>query len=386
GGERGRYLPDGSIAALSSTREPETRTEPAAPAPNAGAALTETEREMLAIWSEVLDEPVELHDDFFELGGHSLLGVRLLALVKKRLGRTLALPVLFGASTPAALAAKVDDTGEGRGFVHLVPMGGEQGTLPPIYLVHPAGGTVFKYADLTRHLGPDRPVYAIQAVGQTGGEPLRTVDLMAQAYVEELLRLQPQGPYHLAAWSAGGTIAMEMAHRLRAAGHEVPLVGMMDSSPPNAEKPIPDPVQLYRRLAAGLSHAEPADLDELEAGIRVLPIDDRLAYLAQWLGAHGAESRVHELDGLKPVVEVFRAIVAATRRHPLAPYPGRVTLFCAEQARGEGWVQADLPGLWKPFVSGELEVVVVPGSHVTMVNEPHVRALAAAIDAAMARS
>jgi amino acid adenylation domain-containing protein len=387
-GERGRYLPDGSIAIASSTQTLEAPTAaPASPAPDAGAALTETEREMLAIWEEVLGEPVELHDDFFELGGHSLLGVRLLALVKKRLGRTIALAVLFASPTPALLSAQVDDTGEGRDFVHLVPMGGQESELEPILLVHPAGGTVFKYADLVRHLAGDRPVYAIQAAGVTdGAEPLRTVDLMAQAYLEEVMRLQPQGPYYLVGWSAGGVIVMEMAHRLRAAGHEVALAGLLDSSPPNAEKPIPDPVQMYRRLASGLSTTEAAELDSLEVEIRALPIDDRLPYLARWLGAHGAESRLAELDGLRPVVEVFRANVAATRRHPLAPYPGRVTLFCAKEARGEGWEKADLPGLWKPFVSGQLEVVVVPGSHITMVDEPHVRDVAAAIEAAIARS
>ncbi|HEU4561305.1 MAG TPA: amino acid adenylation domain-containing protein [Longimicrobium sp.] len=387
-GERGRYLPDGFIAPAFSTQEPEARTEAAvsAPVPDAGAGQTETEREMLAIWHEVLGEPVELHDDFFDLGGHSLLGVRLLALVKKRLGRTLALPVLFDASTPAALSARVDDTGEGRGFMHLVPMGNQGSELAPIFLLHPAGGTVFKYADLASHVGPDRPVYAIQAAGVTdGAEPLRTVDLMAQRYLEEVLRLQPRGPYYLAGWSAGGVITMEMAHRLRAAGHEVALVGLLDSRPPNAEKPIPDPVHLYRRLAAGLSSADLAELDALEDEIRVLPIDDRLPYLARWLGAHGAESRVQELDGLKPVVEVFRATVAATRRHPLTPYPGRVTLFCAESGRGEGWEKIGLPELWKPLVTGELEVVMVPGTHITMIAEPNVREVAAAIRAAIDR-
>ncbi|HEX2081381.1 MAG TPA: hypothetical protein VHG08_26995 [Longimicrobium sp.] len=93
---------------------------------------------------------------------------------------------------------------------------------------------------------------------------------------------------------------------------------------------------------------------------------------------------MQELDGLEPVVEVFRATVTATRRHPLAPYPGRVTLLCAELARGEGWENAGLPELWKPFVTGELEVVVVPGTHLTMISEPNVRD-AAALRAAMAR-
>ncbi|HEU4454778.1 MAG TPA: thioesterase domain-containing protein, partial [Longimicrobium sp.] len=347
--------------------------------------MTETEREMVAIWREVLGVEVGLHDDFFDLGGHSLLGLRLLALVKKRLGRTLALPVLFTASTPAALSAEVDDTGEGRDFIHLVPMGGQESELTPIFLVHPAGGTIFKYADLARHLGTERPIYAIQAAGVTdGAEPLRTVDLMAARYLEEVRRMQPHGPYFLAGWSAGGVITVEMAHRLRAAGEEVALVGLLDSSPPNAEKPIPDPVHLYRRLAAGLSSAEPTELDALEDEMRELPIDDRLPALAVWLAAHGAESRVQELDGLKSVVEVFRANVGAARRHPLAPYPGRVTLFLAEWGRGDGWEVAGLPELWSPYVSGELELVIVPGTHVSMVNEPYVRGVAAALRAAIA--
>ena len=268
----------------------------------------------------------------------------------------------------------------------MVPMRGGEGALPPLFLIHPAGGIVWKYADLARHLEPDRPVYAIQSAGVTdGAEPLRTVDLMAQRYLEEVLRLQPQGPYYLAGWSAGGVIAIEMAHRLRAAGHEVALTGLLDSRPPNAEQPIPDPVHLYRRLAAGLSSAEPAELDALEDEIRAFPVEDRLPYLARWLGAHGAESGVQELDGLKPVVEVFRANVGAARRHPLAPYPGRVTLFLAEWGRGEGWEKVGLPELWKPFVTGELEVVVVPGTHLTMVNEPNVGVVAAAIQARLQR-
>jgi thioesterase domain-containing protein len=56
---------------------------------------------------------------------------------------------------------------------------------------------------------------------------------MSQRYFEEVLRLQPHGPYYLAGWSAGGVIT--------AAGHEVALVGLLDSRPPYAEEPVPTP-------------------------------------------------------------------------------------------------------------------------------------------------
>ena len=210
--------------------------------------------------------------------------------------------------------------------------------------------------------------------------PFACAMISAERYLEEVRRVQPHGPYHLAGWSAGGVTAVEMAHRLRAAGEEVAFVGLLDSSPPNAEAEIPDPVQMYLRLAAGLTGAEGAVMEALGTELEELPIGERLEHLARWLATHGAESRVGELDGLRPVVEVFRANVTASRRHVLAPYPGELTLFCAEWGRGKGWEVAGLPDLWRPYAAGGLRVEVVPGTHVAMVNEPYVEILAEAIE------
>ncbi|HEX6749437.1 MAG TPA: amino acid adenylation domain-containing protein [Longimicrobium sp.] len=382
--ERGRLLPDGAVEAV---REEAEAAAAARSTTVAGRAPTETERVMLEIWRDVLKVAgIGLDDDFFDLGGHSLLGVRLVAQVKKRLKVSLPLTVLFAHPTPAGLAAAVDDAGKARDFHHLVPLTDvAAGSLPPLFLTHPAGGTVFRYRDLADRLGPARPVYALQAAGVSdGGEPLRSVDLMAGRYLEEVRRAQPRGPYHLAGWSAGGVTAVEMAHRLLAAGEEVAFVGMLDSSPPNADAEIPDPVGMYLRLAAGLSGAPGPVLEKLGDELAGLSIGERLEHLARWLAAHGAESRVGELDGLRPVMEVFRANVTAARRHVLAPYPGRLTLFCAEQGRGEGWEAANLPELWRPYAAGELQVEIVPGTHVNMIGEPHVDVLAEAIEAAIA--
>jgi amino acid adenylation domain-containing protein len=386
-GERGRPDPDGTVA-LAAT---EDAAAPAAAPTEAAASTeardaaepTETESVVLEIWRDVLKvAEVGLHDDFFDLGGHSLLGVRLMALVKKRLKVALPLTTLFAHPTPAGLAGAVDGAGKARDFHHVVPLTDvAAGTLPPLFLSHPAGGTVFRYRDLAARLGPARPVYALQAAGVSDGrEPLRSVDLMAERYLEEVRRVQPHGPYHLAGWSAGGVTAVEMAHRLRAAGEEVAFVGLFDSSPPDAEAEIPDPVAMYLRLAAGLSGAEGAVLEALGDELVELPTPERLEHLARWLPLHGAESRVGELDGLRPVVEVFRANVTAARRHALAPYPGLITLFVAEWGRGQGWEAAGLPDVWRPYAPGGLRVEVVPGTHIAMVNEPFAEILAEAIE------
>ncbi|HEU0053268.1 MAG TPA: condensation domain-containing protein, partial [Longimicrobium sp.] len=246
-GERGRFRPDGAVDVAVVEKEAEPSS--ARPAVAVTRESGETEAVILEIWREVLEVPsVAPEDDFFDLGGHSILGVRLLAQVKKRLGVALPLTALFAHPTPAGLVDAVENAGKARDYHYLVPLGdGKGSTLTPLFLIHAAGGGIFRYRPLAARLG--RPVYGVQAQGVNDGmEPLRSVDAMAERYVEEIRRAFPGGPYHVVGWSAGGTIAVEVAHRLRAAGETVGLVGMLDSSTPRADAAIPDPVEMYLRL------------------------------------------------------------------------------------------------------------------------------------------
>jgi amino acid adenylation domain-containing protein len=70
---------------------------------------TETEREIAAIWSEVLGvDRVGARDDFFDLGGHSLMAVQILSRMRARLGVDLPVRVLFEAPRLADLAWRAD--------------------------------------------------------------------------------------------------------------------------------------------------------------------------------------------------------------------------------------------------------------------------------------
>jgi amino acid adenylation domain-containing protein len=88
-------------AALAATLAP-------APAPAAVAPRDPLERELAAIWQDLLGvAPASVTDDFFALGGNSLLATRLLVRLRERFGLAEALPGFLERPTLEQLAATV---------------------------------------------------------------------------------------------------------------------------------------------------------------------------------------------------------------------------------------------------------------------------------------
>ena len=160
------------------------------------------------MWRDLLGvEQVGLHDGFFALGGHSLVAVRLFARVKKTWGVDLPLATLFAAPTLEALAARVreplgltlDASSPGAvehgappakaGWSPLVLIR-KGGSRLPFFCVHGAGGNLLVFRDLAERLGPEQPVYGLEARGVDGHlPPAASIEEMA----ETVSRGDPRG-------------------------------------------------------------------------------------------------------------------------------------------------------------------------------------------------
>ncbi|MFJ6666550.1 amino acid adenylation domain-containing protein [Streptomyces sp. NPDC091383] len=239
---------------------------------NPGTPRTPLEAELAALFAEVLGlEDVRDDDDFFDCGGSSLQVIRLIWRIREELGFQVPVRSLFQHPTVAEVAELLSATREDADFddpfsvVLPIRTGGDRA---PVWLVPPGGGLAWAYLGLAQHLDPGRPVYGLQARGFRGEERATSIAGMVEDWVEEVLRVQPQGPYHVMGWSLGGPLAQAVAGELRRRGHEVGFVGVLDSGPSTyfADFRTPDEGLVRRYLAHYMGHL--AGMGEFESLVR----------------------------------------------------------------------------------------------------------------------
>jgi len=340
------------------------------------------EIQLANLWEEVLGvRPVGVTDNFFELGGHSLAAVRLFALMEKRLGKKVPLATVFQGATVEHLANILQRPTQAAPHSSLVAIQPD-GSRRPLFLIHPAGGHVFPYTHLARHLGSDQPCYGLQARGlEEGQEPHSRIEDMAAYYIEALRTVQPTGPYLLGGWSMGGIVALEMAHQFHAQGQMVALLALLDTRIPTDDEEI-DEEDFEARLLVDFVRYFGLSLDPRDALAR-LPKHELLALVLEHAKRAGLMPSDIEVSHAEPFIELCKADFRATRNYVLHRYPGQITLFKAGQ---ELAATSDDPTLgWSEWAAGGVDSYVVPGNHATMVYEPYVHVLAEKLRACLDR-
>lgn len=353
------------------------------------APRTPTEELLCRIWSDLLGvKQIGVHDDFFQLGGDSLLGVAMLAEVEKKTGFRLPIESMLQAPSVGRLAAFLDERRNSLRTVSRSPwvVIQPEGSRPRLFLVHGVGGgMLWGYANLARHLGADQPVYAFKACDPDRLDDFDTIEKVAAQYVQELRRLQPEGPYALGGYCFGGNVAYEMARLLDQQGQRVSLLALMNSSPPNSSYDRMDWTPLYlckflRNLGHWVRGFMEWDLVKQRRFLhwKFLGVKKRMTQWMQPARARSTGPDVDELVDLSAVSNDQRRLweshVRALGNHRTQSYGGKVVLL---RTRGHP-LNCSYDGQcgWGELALGGVAVRILPGLHESLLEEPYVRALA----------
>ncbi|WP_062995739.1 non-ribosomal peptide synthetase [Nocardia mikamii] len=332
------------------------------PRPAFRAPASEIERTVAETIAEVTGQSrIGLDDNFFELGGNSLLGVELCRQLSERTGTTVTISSLF-TPTVQTLAAAIEATAAGGNSDAAVGGSALQPVLPlrgsgsgtPLICLHSAVPLSWCYSGLLRYV-TDRPVYGLQSPAVSGqSRRYRSVDELAEVYLRELTRLRPEGPYHLLGWSLGGQLAHALAARLRARGHDVGLLVMLDSVAFGEGAPQPEPPTV-RDLVTHLQGNESATPDT-----RPLTLDEAVDLLADSPGPGRGLTR----EQLERLHQGYVDSVAMSTSYRPASYDGDLLYFSATEG-----ITGELTGeMWRPWVGGRIAEHRVDVTHAQMTN------------------
>lgn len=375
------------------------------------APRTPIEEALADIWSQVLGvKQIGVKDNFFDLGGHSLLAVRLVAEIEKTINIKIPLAALFQLTTVEQMASFFQDenrsaggstqeqiidsatatelfndsspeyfgftTEEYRTLLAIVagrkgkrPRQNslmvavrEQGGKPPLFICASAVEEVFP---LVKNLDKEQPVYLLESGLVVTGNVDSKIKALAAHHVKDILLIQPEPPYLLCGYSFGGVLIDEIAQQLLAKGKQVGLVVLLDRY---GSHPI---YNLYDKLVVFLT-------DHLHH-LAPLSFGDKLRYIQENIKGQISKRLPKSTNGEES-------------QPPYTPqaYPGKVILFCSIPNKHDS-VPPDrqIPVIsakftllffrragWDQRIKPDLEIITVPGDHISMQEEPHVKVLA----------
>ncbi|NEO29945.1 MAG: amino acid adenylation domain-containing protein [Symploca sp. SIO3C6] len=356
------------------------------------------EFQLVQIWSKILKlDKVGVQDNFFELGGHSLLAPYLMAQIKQQFGKNIPLTSLFQNPTIEELATILQKDSDDFGSSYVVAIQ-PNGSNLPFFCVPGVGGKPFYLSDLGRYLGTDQPLYSFQAYDFEGElERATRIEDMASNYIQAMQTVQPQGPYYLGGHSFGGRVAFEMAQQLVAQGQQVALLVMIDiASPTEQEHPV---LMNYLNWDHARWLAELIEVAELSLGretkisydnLKSLPEEEQLKYALQHLKMVNTLPPNAETKQLKNMMEVYKANTLSQIDYlPKQIYPAQITLLRATEIppvpsedaenylyfKTYSELSQDSDLGWGELSSEPVDIDFVPGSHLSMIAEPHVQVL-----------
>lgn len=198
------------------------------------------------------------------------------------------------------------------------------GARTPVFAVPGHNGDVFCYRALAQRLGEDQPFFGLQPPGVDGQEaPLERVEALAACFARQIRAFRPDGPYIVAGYCAGGTVAYELAQQLAREGATVSLLALFGSPYPAYFR---FPAQLLQRIAE-----RAARFGGFARDLAVRSPAECRRYLAERMRMRKKRIGARNAAAADPVLalraKVEQATLVAVRAYAPLESTGRVALF-----------------------------------------------------------
>jgi amino acid adenylation domain-containing protein/non-ribosomal peptide synthase protein (TIGR01720 family) len=296
---------------------------------------TPQEQILADLFAEVLRLPqVGIDDNFFDLGGHSLLATKLVGRIRAALGIDLAIRTLFESPMVSELSERIESSSHSNSFDVLIPLR-LTGHLPPLFCIHPAAGLSWGFSSLIKHLGKDRPVYGLQARGFTEFDRMpKTIEEMAEDYLDQITKIQPTGPYNVLGWSFGGYVAYEIVHILSKKLETNNKLILLDTYPPTDRTHVQSSPEKRAK-----THSE----------------------YRKFFVSQATYSKDQGEESVEKMWQVVKNNISMFDKYRPPTIDENLTLFVATKT-----FRLPNPDAWSPYVKGKINIHEIPCPHGTM--------------------
>ncbi|KPA09958.1 non-ribosomal peptide synthetase/polyketide synthase, partial [Candidatus Magnetomorum sp. HK-1] len=325
-------------------------------------------KDLAEIWSNAFgSDQIDIDDDFFELGGDSLLAVQVIEKISEHFQIDLSSHAIMNASTIALLTKEVQNLikpekelipkQKNTSLVLELHKGNQN---PSLFLIHVGGGHLYSYNDFVRNFKGNHSIFGIIPRGLKGeAPPVNSIEKMADIYLEEILTIQPQGPYWLGGSSFGGMVAYELANRIHNKLGDVQLLFMVDTpGPGQMMKPFEDD-------AAMLDHMFGEELSFSAKQLREhsINLQSQIAFISARANEIQKENSLPPDFGLH-YVDMVKTHTNSMFKYKPKAYTGPLLFFRHNEEMPEYAAHPELA--WLPFVEKEANVYTINGNHLTM--------------------
>jgi thioesterase domain-containing protein len=216
-----------------------------------------------------------------------------------------------------------------------------------------------------------RLVFGVDVIRLYEANPTYTIRQIAGLCIDIIRQYQSSGPYYLCGWSFGGFVAYEMAAQLASTGDEVGLLVVLDAEIVSVPKSLGFRLTyLNDRIKKYARNILRGDFNKLAQDMLsfITPKPDKMTWFL-------AEPLFRMLK--RPLPKSFQInnsiVDVACREYKPSLSPVSLVLM-RSQSRGSEFSLEPTLG-WKTCAGGHIDVDIVPGDHVSMLQAPDVNEL-----------